>query len=310
MARKGRAYLDGKWINGYKPNQSDYSEIFDSFYNIIDDAIGITGPTGPSGSATATYSNATAVPVTIGGIAAGTTFSNVTIQQMFDMLLYPYQLPAFTAFSSGLFGTYEVGHPLTSGTNILSYAVSNSSNIKVQPPNIGYASTSIPGASFGTNPFNLLSSGTFSISIPTLASASTHTTWSITVSGSNTHGANFTSTGNIVFDYRVYWGFNSNTSLTYSNIIALSSSALQTGLASTYTMPSNSTNNYLYFAWPSSFGTPTNIQDLTNSFNVTSDFQNAGTIIDTNQYGISITWQIWRSVNSTSGAGGFQYQFS
>ena len=40
-----------------------------------------------------TYTNATPMPSTVGGWNAGSTFSNKTTSQMFDGLLYPYQLP-------------------------------------------------------------------------------------------------------------------------------------------------------------------------------------------------------------------------
>jgi len=49
-------------------------------------------------STSSRYTNENEVPITVGGIEAGFTFENKTIAQMFDMLLYPYQHPAFSTF--------------------------------------------------------------------------------------------------------------------------------------------------------------------------------------------------------------------
>lgn len=47
------------------------------------------------------YTNLTPTPQTIGGIAAGSTFSNMSMQQMWDLLLYPYVAPTCTISVSG-----------------------------------------------------------------------------------------------------------------------------------------------------------------------------------------------------------------
>ena len=60
---------------------------------------GATGATGASGEASP-YSNVTPVPVTIGGIEAGTTFVEQTMSDMWDALLYPTLYPTLTAPSS------------------------------------------------------------------------------------------------------------------------------------------------------------------------------------------------------------------
>ena len=42
------------------------------------------------GSSGSTYTNSNPTPVTIGGIPAGSTFSGKNLQEMFDLLLYPF----------------------------------------------------------------------------------------------------------------------------------------------------------------------------------------------------------------------------
>lgn len=38
MASKDRVFLNGKWIDGYIPTGTDYTELFESFYNVTDDS--------------------------------------------------------------------------------------------------------------------------------------------------------------------------------------------------------------------------------------------------------------------------------
>jgi len=79
---------------------------------------------------TETYTNATPMPVAVGGWSAGSTFSSLTQTQMWDGLLYPYQYPAITSFSrSGLSGEYEIGDSVTIGSQTFSWVTSNSSNV-------------------------------------------------------------------------------------------------------------------------------------------------------------------------------------
>lgn len=60
-----------------------------------------------------TYSNPNPTTKTLGGINAGTTFSNKTIQEMFDMLLYPYIAISGFSISTNISGAKEKGITLT-----------------------------------------------------------------------------------------------------------------------------------------------------------------------------------------------------
>jgi len=263
------------------------------------------------GGGGSTFINSNPMPVTLGGYPAGTTFPTPqTMQQMWDGFLYPYQSPSFNSFSCPVFGNYEVGQVIPDGLQTVNYSVANSSNIKVQPPNIGISSTNIVGATFPINPFTLMAAGSFQINIPLGFSLLTPSSRSISLQGTNTHLATFSTSNSFSAFYRNYWGFNANPSLTGADILALASSQLKSGFAGVYTMPSNATTRYIYIVFDNSFGYPTTIFDLTNGFNVTSDFTNLGTVVANNQYGVSQTWRIIRSVNPTAGAGGFQYQLS
>jgi hypothetical protein len=258
------------------------------------------------------FVNAAPIPVTQGGYPAGTTFPTPqTMQEMWDGFLYPYQYPAFTSISNALFAAYEIGQNLPSGVISINYSVSNPSNIKTpQPPFVGIPSTTIPGATTPINPFQLLASGTFAINIPLNTTSIVPVSYNVACQGKNTKNQTFSGSNSLSFSLRNYWGFNANAALVAADILNLQSSQLKSGFAGTYTMPSNATPRYLWFAYDASFGYPTTIFDVTNGFNATADFINAGTIVAPNQYGVSRNWQLIRSLNQTAGAGGFQYALS
>lgn len=93
------------------------------------------------------YTNETPVPVTIGGIEQDSTFKNKTIQEMFDLLLYPYQYPSFTSFSiQGIPTTLEVCQSI-SPTKTYLWSTSNSDNINANTIEIWHGEFSNSGLS-------------------------------------------------------------------------------------------------------------------------------------------------------------------
>lgn len=62
------------------------------------------------------YTNTDLVPTTIGGVEQGLSFSNVPVQQMWDLLLYPELEPTltnpFSSFTSSVSGLREVGEDI------------------------------------------------------------------------------------------------------------------------------------------------------------------------------------------------------
>lgn len=85
-----------------------------------------TGGGGAGGGVT--YTNATPTLTTLGGIAAGSTFTAQTMQQMWDMLLYPYLAPTVTLGSTPATGVYEFGDPQTP-VDLAATTVRRSNNI-------------------------------------------------------------------------------------------------------------------------------------------------------------------------------------
>ena len=287
-----------------------YSTLYDSFSLLPTPNGWLLLNKSTSGGGSSIYNGASPTTVTVGGLASGTNILGLTYDQIFQAMLVPYISPAFSSLTSNLFSTYEVGANLTSGLSNVSYAVSTPSNIKTQPPFVGIPSSNIVGITFPINPFQLMASGTFVVNILANTTSNIPTSFTISCQGTNSNNATFTISNSLSFSFRNYWGFNASASLTGVDILALQSSQLKSGFSGSYTMPSNATPRYLYFVFDNSFGYPTTIFDSTNGFNATADFTDLGTVVAPNQFGVSQTWRIIRSLNQTSGAGGFQYLLS
>lgn len=250
------------------------------------------------------YNNLNPSTVTVGGIPAGSTFNSLTVTQIFDMMFYPYQSPAFTSFSiTGQSTSIEVGTVIPSGSATFTWATSNSSNVAsnsitikdVTSGNIilgsGIANT---GSTILNKPYNILKY------------TDTSHVWNI--QGTNTQSSTFNSNFTVNWKWRYYYGFYSGAVINSSQTLALQSSTLATSRAGNFTLPVNSGGlNYIYFVYPNSFGALTQIYDNTNGFNVTADFTNLGTITVTNVNSVDNSYTVYRSINAIGGGSNTNY---
>jgi hypothetical protein len=244
-------------------------------------------------SATIIYTNTTPVPTTIGGISAGTTFNNVSIESMFDMLLYPYQSPAFSSFTSQYsISTLEVGYTLSS-PYIFNWGTTNTSNISANSILI----KDITGGNINIAT-ELSNSGPTTVSHTNIqkATPSSHT---FSIQGINTQNTTFSRNLTYTWLWRIYYGNESSTSLTEEQIEALSNNNLQSSYSSTYNF-ALSAGTYKYICFPSTFGSPTNFKDALTNLNV--PMNNIDTITMFNNYDLSAEYSIWRTVNPLGGA--------
>ena len=150
----------------------------------------------------------------------------------------------------------EVGATI-SGSQTFTWSTSNSGNITANTIAIAdvTASTTL-GSALANSGSDALAVGTVTYNTPTTE------TWSIT--GTNTHSATFTDTFSVGWEWRVYAGTSASAELLAAAIQALSDSAnLQTGFAGTYQC---STNNYKYFCFPDSMGSPAHFVDGNTTF--------------------------------------------
>lgn len=287
-------------------------DIRDSIYSLwtrVDD-VEITASSASSASSDVLYTNLNPTIQTVGGISAGTTFSNRTIKQMFDALLYPYVSPG-RSLSISIGSTREYGSP-TSVT--LNWSVTRNSN-DITSIIVDGSPQSVTGNSqVGTKS----STATHSY-VP--ISPTTTQTYSMSVGdGTSTQNASTT----LTWTTRIYWGridFSSigNPNLTtnpgsYSLCASIATDSIiqnLTGadangqaygseLSSTKNKTYNGINGngqYLIFAWPSIVS-----GSYTPTFTVNGLAQSAFTRIRTNSpflrtiYGYNgINYEVWVS---------------
>jgi hypothetical protein len=219
------------------------------------DSITIAGT--QSTSADLNYINETPTTSTIGGIPAGTTFPSSnpkTIQEVLDMLLYPYQSPAFTSFSiSSLGGASAVGNTLEVGDSISSnrtftWGTSNSSNINANSISI------IDQTNATTIVSGLSNDGTESVTYGSITKTSA-TSHVFRVEGTDTQSSTFSSTYTVNWRHKRWWGTDPNASFVSANILGLDNSEFSTSRAKSFTIDGN--GEYIYYAYPAAWGTAT-----------------------------------------------------
>ena len=263
------------------------SDIRDSVYSLwtrIDDLQVLASQ---SASASSYYSNSAQVPVTIGGISAGMSFSGTySMQQMFDMLLYPY-IPLTCSLSGGNNREFGAGTVVSlvwsvvAGSSIITLINVNGTS----PVPNGGNQNGVAG------PFNSV--------------ANTTTTFGMTAYDGTTYVNASTS---VTWSNRRYWGtsnvfgvLNDNQIQALGGITVVAGIGAGAGvgsgseLSTTRVQTRNGINgggNYLAFAWPTSFGTPAFV---INGLPNTAFTKVQGPYTFTNQYGYTASYDVWMS---------------
>ena len=255
------------------------------------------------------------IPINIGGVIVGTTFSAATIQQVFDTLFYPYQSPTFTSFyiqELGVqFPTFEVGYSITGGNYTFLWNTSYPANVKSNSIIIKNQinttiSTPVTGMS---NDFTEV------ITLPTLTNSAPGTyTWKILGTRTNNTSIplrNYTAT----WRYRRYWGNSVDpiptsgmvTTLAYQDING--HAKFYNPLSASSAFPfSGAPGTYKYICYPSTAPDVTLIQDQLTLLNMAMADPTDGFLTPTlnnnwyyytlpiiNQYGISNIYKCFRS---------------
>lgn len=228
------------------------------------------------------YVRPTAMSISVGGAAVGTTFSG-TILDALDKVLYPYQNPAFTSFYlSGVATTYELGDTMEGGNITFVWATSNSANVKVDTVNCNGVT-------------GLANSGS---SVQMLASVTKNTvsTEVYTISATNTKDAVFSRNAVLSWSLARHWGVSTNEELDDAAILALSKEFASSRIKTvTYDCTGG---KYFYFAYPTSFG------DLNNT-KVNNLAWNDWVLVKrdvVNSFGVTIPFNIYRCYNLMNGS--------
>jgi hypothetical protein len=239
-----------------------------------------------------TYTNTETTPTSIGGISSGSTFDTKTLQEMLDLLLYPYQPPSFSSFSlSGNPGTLEVGQTFTGGLNTFNWGTNNSVNVNAN-------SLYMTSTSGGTVITGLANDGSESIDIGTNITKTGLYTETWRMYGVSTETSTFSRSTSLNWRWKVYYGESENLTLDGTEIQSLTSNTFKSSRNGTYYV---ATVGYKFVAWPTIFGTLSTITD--------PDSNNAPIAVNTeeivqvvNQYGVTQDYYLYRTTNYLNGS--------
>ena len=255
-------------------------------------------PTGGGGTAvyqtggggTETYTNLTPTAVSIGGIPAGSTFDNMTMQEMWDALLYPYQTPIFSSFTSSMSTPIEVGSTIPAGSVTFLWNTTNSSNIAANSIKIDDITAGNTLAS------GLANTGTTAISILAITNVmATSHQWKITAT--NTKGVFLSRTLNVYWQWKIYYGESALTDLIEADVEALRVGTLAANVSGNYSF---NAGEYKWICYPTSFGLKTTFKNASTNFDVA--MQPALTKSITNSQGVSTNYYCHRTVNKLGGS--------
>jgi len=214
------------------------------------------------GGGSSTYTNATPMPVAVGGLAQYSTFDAATMSEMFDGLLYPYQYPAFTSFSiSGQSTPIEVGAEIAINRTFI-WGTSNSANVATASIDL----IDVTGGNV-TISSGLINDGTEVTSYPTAPiTKTTPTTHSFRVDGENTQAGTFNSTFTVTWQWKKFYGPSVTVGpLIETEIEGLNDKVLSSTFVGTYAF---SGGGYKYLCYPASFGTASSFKDESTNLDV------------------------------------------
>jgi hypothetical protein len=240
------------------------------------------------GSSSVTYNNPNPTSVEVGGIGFNSTFSNISVQQVFDNLFYPYLPPSLTLTVSPQL--IEYGDTSTTATinwiidaginNVVSSTLYKPLN-PLQVLSTPNAFTSSSGIS-ALNSLNPISISTFTLSVtdPTI----------------------YTATVSVIPTLRRFWGTLPDSSplfgISSSTFTIADISTLSTELNESYVQSKEifGNNEYVFFVWPS---TSVNLQSFPPKVTINGISNNdwiktRDSVVFTNTFGYTASYDVWR----------------
>lgn len=263
--------------------------------------------TGGGGGGSSAYDGSPTTTVSVGGLAAGTNISSLSLSQIIQSIVSPYVAPSFSSFSISQSSPLEVGASI-SGSKSFTFAFSQVGNVKANSVEILDANNQVMGTFAVNGSPASVNIGTIQLNAP----------------GSYSWKARATNTQNVVFNsgnatvswaWRLYSGVSNNATLSESAIKTLSNSNLSGSKNATYSMAAG---GYKYFCWPDSFGSPTAVtgfKDTATNLSVSmadssdnaafSNVQNGWSyaiVSVTNVNGATTNYRVYRTKNILGGS--------
>lgn len=240
------------------------------------------------------YTNDMPTVNAIGGIAAGTTFENMPVNEVLTKLLYPYVAPTISANSTPNGGTFEKGNNQT--VNTIKAVVTKKSE-KITKVEVFDGGRSL-GVKEGSDVQN---GGTFTFNVNEAVSTNKNFQAKVTDAAGKTYTA---STGSFNFVYPYYMGICSEGAEINEELVK--------GLTKKIEGKGNKTHSFtcdyqrMVFAYPKSHGKLKSIIDP-NNFDVTGTFG----VQEISITGLDETPQTYYVyVNSASTVNGFNMKFN
>lgn len=244
-----------------------------------------------TGGVEVTYTNANPMPTALGGLGAGSTFDNSTIQEMFDRLLYPYQVPSFTGFSIAGTSNQEVGATIAGGVRNATWSTSNGVNINANSIRIIDVTNSNTVLAQ-----DLPNTGSTSVTVPDLVktSANSHT---FRIEAINTNGNGFNRNFTVSWSWALHYGESALENLTSADVTSLRVKSLASNSNGTYNFQGG---EFKYFCYPTTFGLKNTFKDTATNLDVA--MVPAYTVNVTNVHGVTTAYYVHRTLNRLGGA--------
>lgn len=243
-----------------------------------------------TGGSEFTYTNTMPMPDDVGGLLAGTTFNQMSLNELWTRLLYPYQFPIFTTFTIDLNTNYEIGNTILLGEYETIWTIDNSQMLEDNSISITYINSNTVLAN------NLPNAVPYSLDIPNIT-FSIPTELIFRISALNTTGNTFIRDFTINFMERIYIGETNLDTLTEIDVKDLRLSELKANINGEYEMLAG---GYKWFCYPVSMGTRTNFYDVNTSFPIAMNVPQ--TISITNDFGVTLNYYCYRTFNMLGGA--------
>ena len=244
-----------------------------------------------NGDSNFTYSNTLPMPTTVGGWPAGSTFSNISLNELWTTLLYAYPFPIFSLFTIGSITTLiEVGDVIAAGNYNANWLIDNPQMLANNSIDINYITGSIQLAN------NLPDSPPQSIILP-IISFNVPTPVIFRISAMDTTSNTFSRDFIVNFVSKIYVGESLLTSLTETDIKDLRIRELAETIDGSYDLLAG---GYKWFCYPVTMGIRTEFKDLDTNYGVAMNTVEIVSV--TNDYGITEDYYCYRTFNILGGA--------